>query len=104
MFRATMRSWPVLAAILLGTSSAGAADTPTYNKDVAAIINAKCVSCHRPNQIAPMALLSYREVRPWARAIKAKVVTREMPPWQADPRYGKFKNDPSLSAIEIAKI
>src|SRR5580704_3505981 len=104
MLRAAMRSWPILAAILLGASSARAADTPTYNKDVASIINAKCVSCHRPNQVAPMALLSYREVRPWARAIKAKVTAREMPPWQADPRYGKFKNDPSLSAAELAKV
>jgi hypothetical protein len=104
MFRAAMRSWSILAATLLGASSAWAADTPTYNKDVASIINAKCVSCHRPNQVAPMALLSYREVRPWARAIKAKVTAREMPPWQADPRYGKFKNDPSLSAAELAKV
>jgi hypothetical protein len=77
---------------------------PTYNKDVAAILSAKCASCHRPNQVAPMSLLSYREVRPWARAIKAKVVAHEMPPWQADSKYGKFTNDPSLSAAEIAKI
>src|SRR5712691_3713747 len=104
MLRAAMRSWPILAVMLLGASSAVAADTPTYNQDVAPIINAKCISCHRPNQVAPMSLLSYRELRPWARAVKAKVVSREMPPWQADPKYGKFSNDPSLTPAEVAKI
>jgi hypothetical protein len=106
MSHGAMRAWPVLAATLLGATSAAAADTPTYNNDVAPIINAKCASCHRPNQIAPMSLLSYREVRPWARALKAKVMSREMPPWSADPHVGrlKFKNDPSLSDREIALI
>jgi hypothetical protein len=100
-----MRSWAFSAAAFFCASSVAAgADAPTYNKDVAPILNAKCVSCHRPNQIAPMTLLSYRDVRPWARAIKAKVSSREMPPWSADPRYGKFKNDPSLNAAEIATI
>src|SRR5687767_10776416 len=72
------------------------AQAPTYNKDVAAILNRSCAECHRPNQVAPMSLLSYQEARPWAKAIKAKVTAREMPPWFADPRYGKFANDKSL--------
>ena len=80
------------------------AATPTYNREIAAIINRSCSECHRPNQVAPMSLLSYQEVRPWARAIKSKVVAREMPPWFADPHYGKFKNDKSLSQKEIDAI
>jgi hypothetical protein len=88
----------VLAA---GTASA---QTPTYNKDVAPILYRSCAECHRPNQVAPMSLLSYQDARPWAKAIKAKVVAREMPPWFADPRFGKFANDKSLSPAEIRTL
>jgi hypothetical protein len=77
---------------------------PTFNRDIAAILYRSCAECHRPNQIAPMSLLSYQEARPWARAIKTKVTSREMPPWFADPHYGKFKNDKSLSQEEIERI
>jgi hypothetical protein len=74
---------------------------PTFARDVAPIVFAKCASCHRPGEVAPMSLLSYRDVRPWAGAIKQKVSTREMPPWDADPHYGTFRNDLSLSEREI---
>ena len=85
--------------------TAAPADTiPTFNKDVAPIVFDNCVSCHRPNQIAPMSLMSYQEVRPWARAIKNKVVKREMPPWFADPRFGEFRNDPRLTDEQIKTI
>src|SRR5919106_576606 len=67
--------------------------TPTFNKDVAPIVFNNCVTCHRPNQVAPMSLTSYKEVRPWARAMKDKVLRGEMPPWRADGRYGVFRND-----------
>ena len=77
---------------------------PTFAKDVAPILNARCVSCHRPNQIGPMALTSYAEARPWARAIKREVVARQMPPWGADPKYGRFKNDWSLSPAQVDAI
>jgi len=77
---------------------------PTFTRDVAPILYKRCVSCHRPNQIGPMSLLTYADARPWARAIKQKVVAREMPPWGADPRYGTFKNDPHLSTEEIEII
>jgi hypothetical protein len=60
----------------------------TIIKDVARILFRSCVECHRPNQIAPMPLLSYQDARPWAKAIKAKVVAREMPPWFADVNQG----------------
>src|SRR5262245_5339197 len=77
---------------------------PTFNQDIAPIVYRSCSECHRPNQIAPMSLLSYQDVRPWAKTIKAKVVAREMPPWFADPHYGKFRNDRSLSQQDIDKI
>jgi len=63
-----------------------------------------CQSCHRPGQIAPMSLLTYEQVRPWARAIKLRVVAREMPPWFADPQHGSFANDRSLAQTDIDTI
>ena len=83
---------------IAATIANASAQTPTYNKDVAPILYRSCAECHRPNQVAPMSLLSYQDARPWAKAIKAKVTAREMPPWFADPRYGKFTNDKSLTA------
>src|SRR6266849_10090177 len=76
----------------------------TYNKDVAPILYKNCVLCHRPNDIAPMSLMSYKEARPWATSIREKVVKREMPPWHADPKFGEFINDPLLSVAEIETI
>jgi hypothetical protein len=108
MTRATTRAVGIVLGLGLAAVSPAAAQTskqaPTFNKDIAPILFKSCVECHRPNQIAPMSLLSYQEARPWAKAIKAKVSAREMPPWFADPRYGKFKNDRSLSQDEIDKI
>ncbi len=78
--------------------------TPTFNKDVAAILFNNCVTCHRPSQIAPMALMSYKEVRPWARAIKDKVAKGEMPPWRADGRFSTFRNDRRLTPEQIQTI
>ena len=74
---------------------------PTFNEDIAAILYDNCANCHRAGQVAPMALTSYRAARPWARAIKAKVRAREMPPWYADPRYGSFRNEMTLTPDEI---
>jgi hypothetical protein len=78
----------------------------TFSKDVAPILQKACQSCHRPNNIAPMSLLTYEEARPWARSIRAKVSEREMPPWYIDRTVGiqKFDPDPSLSEAEIATI
>ena len=78
----------------------------TYARDVAPILQQKCQVCHQPNSIAPMSLLTYREARPWARSIKAKVLAREMPPWHIDKTVGiqRFKNDRSLSDDEIETI
>lgn len=77
---------------------------PTFAKDVAPILYANCISCHRPGEVAPMALRTYDEVRPWARSIKDKVAKRLMPPWFADPAHGTFKNDARLSQQQIDTI
>src|SRR5215470_12454392 len=78
----------------------------TFARDVAPILQRNCQVCHRPGAIAPMSLLTYEDARPWARAIKEKVVRREMPPWYIDKNIGitEFKDDPSLSDAEIATI
>src|SRR5205823_9932022 len=84
--------------------TAQAAHTPTFNKDVAPIVFNNCVKCHRPNQVAPMSLMSYKDVRPWARAIKEKILKGEMPPWRADARFGTFRNDRRLSRSEERRV
>jgi hypothetical protein len=76
----------------------------TYTKDVAPILMNRCVGCHRPGEAAPMAFTSYKETRPWAKAIKSAVVARKMPVWLADPAHGAFANDRRLSDQEIATI
>ncbi len=80
------------------------AEAPTFNEDVAVILYDSCASCHRAGQMAPMSLASYTDARPWARAIKGKVVAREMPPWYADARYGTFRNETALTEEEIDTI
>src|SRR5436189_1715661 len=88
----------------LGLSASAVAEPPTFSKDVAPILYSSCVSCHRPGEVAPMSLVSYDDVRPWAKSIRKKVASREMPPWGADPHFGKFKDDRSLSDTQIATI
>jgi hypothetical protein len=86
----------------------GAAQSPnvTFSKDVAPIFQSKCQSCHQPNSIAPMSLISFQEVRPWARSIRERVSTRQMPPWHIDRSVGiqKFKNDMSLTDEQVNTI
>ena len=78
-----------------------AGKVPTFNKDVQPIIASRCVSCHRSGEIGPMEFSSYAKVRPWAKSIKQNVLSRRMPPWFADPHYGKFSNDRSMPQSEI---
>ncbi len=101
----------VLLATIVGVAQSGG-NTPspagratvTFTKDVAPILYKNCTECHRPSMFAPMSLITYDETRPWARAIKQRVVKREMPPWSADPAHGEFKNDPRLSQKDIDTI
>jgi len=88
----------------VGPAAAPGATAVTFSKDVAPILYKSCVSCHRAGEVAPMALLTYDDVRPWAKSIRRKVMSRETPPWGADRRYGKFVDDQSLSDAEIDTI
>jgi hypothetical protein len=83
---------------------AGKESDPTFSKDVAPILYKSCVECHRPTGVAPMSLISYKEARPWAKAVKERVLDRTMPPWFADPAHGEFANNPSLSPAEVSTI
>ncbi len=78
----------------------------TFSKDVAPIFQKACQSCHHPGTSAPMSLMTYRDARPWARAVKERVVVRDMPPWHLDKTVGirKYKNDRSLTDEQIATI
>ncbi len=107
-----LTGWRGLSAsmfLLAAAVPAMAADAPkavTFSKDVAPILQAKCQNCHQPNSIAPMSLISYQETRPWARSIRERVSTRQMPPWHIDKSVGvqKFQNDISLSDEQIDTI
>jgi len=110
--------WPIArlcAALFVGlvavsAPALAAGDTPsspvTFSRDIAPIFQEKCQQCHQPNSIAPMSLITFENVRPWARSIRQRVVTRQMPPWHIDPSVGvqKFKNDMSLSDAQIDTI
>src|ERR1700746_2049582 len=100
----------VLAGLMAGVPAL-AADVPssspvsvTFNKDVLPILQKNCQGCHRPGNIAPMSFLTYESARPWAKAMKAVVITRKMPPWFADSKYSHFANDPSLTPGDISII
>jgi len=101
-----------LAAIFLfalpGTDASNpaksAARNVTFTKDVAPIFFKSCAECHRPGEVAPFSVMSYKDVRPWAKSIREKVVSKEMPPWHADPNHGEFLNDRRLKQAEIDTI
>ena len=92
-----------LATLFLVAFSTSAA-VPTFTADVAPILYRHCTTCHHANDIAPMQLLTYAEVKPWSAAIREAVLTRTMPPWKADPHFGKFSNDSRLTETEIATL
>ncbi|HWW83483.1 MAG TPA: cytochrome c [Vicinamibacterales bacterium] len=98
-----------VGAILVVPSLAMSAEpskAPTFTKDVAPIFQEKCEACHRPDNMAPMSLITYEDARPWAKAIATRVGSRQMPPWHIDKTIGiqKFKNDRSLSDEQIDTI
>jgi hypothetical protein len=95
-------AWPANLALAADVSS----HEITFTRDIAPILQAKCEGCHRPGQMAPMSLMTYEQVRPWAKAIRQRVAARQMPPWHIDPTVGiqSFQNDMSLSNAQIAAI
>ncbi len=92
---------PLLVPILLQAEPVRA---PKFHQDIEPILQKRCQSCHRPGEAAPMSLLTYKDARPWAKAIRAALLSGKMPPWSPDPRYGKFSNDLSLAPGEKEKI
>ena len=92
---ARLMTFGVVLAVAAPGMAADSAKPVTFSKDVAPIFQAKWQECHQPNSIAPMSLLTFKDARPWARSIKERVMTRQMPPWHIDPSVGvqKFKND-----------
>src|SRR3984885_15159602 len=98
----------VPATLALGTIAFAAetAKPVTFTKDIAPILQAKCQDCHRQGGMAPMALVGYQEVRPWAKSVKPRVLAHTMPPWFLDKTVGiqHFSNDASLSDQQIATI
>jgi hypothetical protein len=103
----TVLSIYVFGAMFALAGVALAADRPvTFTKDIAPIFEEKCQECHRPGSLAPMSLVTYEETRPWAKSIKLRVMTRQMPPWHIDKTVGvrEFKNDMSLSDEQIATV
>jgi len=92
--------------LLCGASQlvSAAEATPTFTRDVAPILYKNCVECHRPTMFAPMSLVTYQDARPYAKVMKQRVVARQMPPWNADPAIGHFKNDPRLTDQEVDTI
>src|ERR1700681_1513346 len=102
-----------IASILISTAHAAdvaiqtdAGRQVTFAKDIAPIFQKSCQNCHHPGTAAPMSLMTYNDARPWARAIKDRVLRREMPPWHLDKTVGlrQYKNDISLSDDQIATI
>lgn len=95
-----MSKWLVVFA----ASTLAAAPSVTFYKDVLPIVQSRCQECHREGEIGPMTFTTYKEVRPWAKAIREVVQTKKMPPWFADPAYGHFSNDRSMSEQEIKTL
>ena len=101
----------LLFACLFAMTTSSAEDTGkvvdnnvTFTKDVAPIFYKNCTACHRPGEVAPMSLLTYKDARPWAKAIREKVVEKQMPPWHADPQHGEWLNDRRISQEAIDTI
>ena len=108
-----MRYWVLTAVVLAGFAigvsgnslqKTEASAKPTFYKDVLPILQSRCQTCHRPGEVAPMPLVTYEQTRPWADAITHAVEMKMMPPWFADPRYGHFANDVSLTEKQIAMM
>src|SRR5262249_28067071 len=89
----------------ISSSSVSTDQTPvTFNKDVLPILQKNCQSCHRPGAVAPMSFLTYESTRPWAKAIKAAVLTQAMPPWFPDRHDGEFRNAPKVTQADIQTL
>src|SRR6266496_1392251 len=90
----------LLAAGVAAIASGAPKSSVTFTKDVASVLQKNCQGCHRPGEAAPFSMLTYNDARPWAKAMKQAVLTQKMPPWFADPQFGHFRNDRSMSQAD----
>src|SRR5262245_54330746 len=97
------RSMALIFTLLVFATAAGAA-TPTFNKDIAPILYKNCATCHRPGEVAPFSLLTYQDAAKRASLIATVTERRYMPPWKAEPGYGKFADERRLTDDQIALI
>src|SRR5438105_6139833 len=105
MVTKTIRLFVVTSLMsVFAVAGMAASDPFTFNKDVLPVLQKNCQTCHRPGQVAPMSFLTYESTRPWAKAMKIQVTTKQMPPWNADPGYGHFANDRSLKQGDMDTI
>jgi hypothetical protein len=88
-----------LACVLQAVAAA-----PSFDRDVLPVLQKNCQGCHRPGEVAPMSFITYQETRPWAKAIKTAVLSKKMPPWYADPKYGHFQNERRLSDADVKAL
>lgn len=94
----------IAALVSLGFQKHSSPTAPTFYKNIHPILQQHCQTCHRAGEIAPIPLVTYADVRKYAAAMKKMTSARKMPPWFADPRIGKWANDPSLTNAQIATI
>ncbi|HEY7543563.1 MAG TPA: thiol-disulfide isomerase [Blastocatellia bacterium] len=104
LFGFTLTCALALAGLLLTGAASGSDTKVTFTKDIAPILYKNCITCHRAGEVAPMSLITYKEVRPWAKSIREVVAERRMPPWFADPQHTEFSNDCRLSQKDIDTI
>jgi hypothetical protein len=96
------RIGPLLGVVT--TAFATIIPSGTYYRDVLPILGRHCQSCHRPGQVAPISLLSYKETRPWAEAIKYVLLAKQMPPWFRERQYLPTTGHDQLTLSEIDTI
>jgi hypothetical protein len=101
-----MKRIGLLAILIVAVAGfCGAAGAPvTFNKDVLPVLEKRCQECHRPGEIAPMSFMTYEAARPWAKAMKAAVLTKKMPPWFAEEGTLPLANDRTLTPSEMQTI
>jgi mono/diheme cytochrome c family protein len=113
--RVSSRRWGAVLLLALGAASISVAvrvrasqsapsAAPTFNAQIAPILFANCITCHRPGGVAPFSLMTYDDAHARGARIRAMVSARTMPPWYADPQFGQFKNSRALSQTEIDTI
>jgi hypothetical protein len=104
LFVLSLSCLAIAAAAGSGEDSSTVDRPATFNKDVLPVLQTHCQNCHRPGEVAPMSFLTYAETRPWAKAMKAAVLSRKMPPWLADAKYGHFQNERRLTEAETRTL